>query len=544
MGKDMEKDRIMKYIRRWILLCAVTLPLGMVCVTSAGLPPGETISQWTWFDRAASVASVCILLTVVWGRKDRLPALAEAVQGALLILGGVEAVWGLRQVFGFTMSGHSLYALTGSFFNPGPYSGYLAMVLPVCLHGYLTADTRWKRRVCGAVMLPVLCVLPAGMSRSAWMAGAAGCLWVWVAGGRASGWIHAACEWFRKGSRWKMPVVAGTAVCVLALAAGLLFLLKPDSARGRLFLWRMSARAAMEQPWTGHGSGNFAAAYGEAQEAYFATGHYEPWEERVAGSPEYAFNEYLQVAVEHGWPVLLLVLVLTGFCLYRGARLGRHGICGGIVALAVFAFSSYPLQIPALTVTGIALLLAAVLRGSRKEWITVALAAGLCGGIRLERDLRMEEACRKWVHAWMLYHTGAYAVAEEAYRPLLPLLKGRGSFLFEYGHGLHKQGKYAEADSLLRQAALRSNDPMILNILGKNACLQGDYARAEQWLWRSVHRLPGRIYPYYLLAKLYALPEYRHPDKLEEMKRVVLTKEPKVMSTAIRQMRKEVEKLE
>ena len=233
MGKDMEKDRIMKHIRRWILLCAVTLPLGMVCVTSAGFPPGETISQWTWFDRAASVASVCILLTVVWGRKDRLPAPAEAVQGALLILGGVEAVWGLRQVFGFTMSGHSLYALTGSFFNPGPYSGYLAMVLPVCLHGYLTADTRWKRRVCGAVMLPVLCVLPAGMSRSAWMAGAAGCLWVWVAGGRASGWIHAACEWFRKGSRWKMPVVAGTAVCVLALAAS------------RLLVWDFTDRGVL-----------------------------------------------------------------------------------------------------------------------------------------------------------------------------------------------------------------------------------------------------------------------------------------------------------
>ena len=85
---------------------------------------------------------------------------------------------------------------------------------------------------------------------------------------------------------------------------------------------------------------------------------------------------------------------------------------------------------------------------------------------------------------------------------------------------------------------------MILNILGKNACLQGDYIQAERWLWKSVHRLPGRIYPYYLLAKLYALPEYRHPDKLERMKRVVLTKKPKVMSTAIRQMREEVEKLE
>lgn len=48
----------------------------------------------------------------------------------------------------------------------------------------------------------------------------------------------------------------------------------------------------------------------------------------------------------------------------------------------------------------------------------------------------------------------------------------------------------------------------------------------------------------YFYERFYALPDYHHPDKLEEMKRIVLTKEPKVMSTAIREMREEVEKLE
>ena len=52
--------------------------------------------------------------------------------------GGIEAVWGLRQLYGYAVSNHSLYVLTGSFFNPGPYSGYLAMILPVCLHQWLT----------------------------------------------------------------------------------------------------------------------------------------------------------------------------------------------------------------------------------------------------------------------------------------------------------------------------------------------------------------------------------------------------------------------
>ncbi len=533
----------MRHVVTLVLLFAVTLPLGMVLITSADLPPGETVSQWVWFDRTAPIAAVCIGLVMVSWRRKPLPALAEVLQGSLLILGGMEAVWGLRQVFGFAASGHSLYALTGSFFNPGPYSGYLAMVLPVCLHGYLTADGKWKRRLCGGVGLLVLCVLPAGMSRSAWIAGAAACLWVWMANGKAKRLHHIIYNKLWRGSVWKKTGISVAVLCVTVLLTGMLFVLKPDSASGRLFLWRMSARAAMEQPWTGHGSGNFAAAYGEAQEAYFAAGDYEPWEERVAGSPEYAFNEYLQVAVEQGGPVLTGLLALIAFCLYRGTRLGRHGICGSIVALSVFAFSSYPLQIPAIVVTGTALLVASVLKGSKAEWCVAAVAVGIYGGVRMNRDRCMEQACREWVQARVLYQTGAYAAAEEAYRPLYPLLKERGSFLFEYGHGLHRQGKYEAADSLLQQAARRSNDPMILNILGKNDQLQGDCEEAERWLVRAVHRLPGRIYPYYLLAKLYASDSCRDSARFEAMKQVVLTKEPKVMSTAIREMREEIKKI-
>lgn len=58
--------------------------------------------------------------------------------------GGIEAVWGLRQLYGYAVSNHSLYVLTGSFFNPGPYSGYLAMILPVCLHQWLTKRGRFS----------------------------------------------------------------------------------------------------------------------------------------------------------------------------------------------------------------------------------------------------------------------------------------------------------------------------------------------------------------------------------------------------------------
>jgi hypothetical protein len=41
----------------------------------------------------------------------------------------------------------------------------------------------------------------------------------------------------------------------------------------------------------------------------------------------------------------------------------------------------------------------------------------------------------------------------------------------------------------------------------------------------------------YLLAKLYAVPEYHHSRKMKRMIALVLTKEPKIYSTAIEEMR-------
>ncbi|WP_308760796.1 O-antigen ligase family protein [uncultured Bacteroides sp.] len=523
------------------ILCwvAVTVWLLPVCCVSARLPAGEVVGQWVWLDKVFLGTLPCILLALLAGRGRAFrTSFCSAVVCVVILLGGVQAVWGLRQLYGFTASGHSLYAMTGSFFNPGPYSGYLAMVLPVCLYQWLTGG-KAKRRVAGGVMLLILCVLPAGMSRSAWLAAGVSCLWVY---GCYAGWgIRFRLLWICHWQRVAMAVVGG--LCLLALGGWLLFALKPDSARGRLFMWKMACSAIAEKPFTGHGIGSFAAAYGDEQEHYFAAGDYALWEERVAGSPEYAFNEYLQAAVELGIPLAFCLLAVIIACLCVGIRKGRYGICGAVLSLMVFSFSSYPLQLPAFVVTFAGLLLACILGNNRWEWLGLAILAGGIGGIRLKDDLRTEQACREWMNAKVLYNAGGYQSAVKDYGRLYPLLKKRAAFLFEYGHGLHKQQEFEASNRILKEALQLSCDPMILNVIGKNYQQMGDCLSAEDWFIRSTHRLPGRIYPYYLLAKLYVEPSFRQPDKFEKMKRMVLTKEPKVQSTAIRQMREEVKKM-
>jgi MFS-type transporter involved in bile tolerance (Atg22 family) len=122
--------------------------------------------------------------------------------------------------------------------------------------------------------------------------------------------------------------------------------MKQDSADGRLLMWKVTVKAIAGQPLAGTGLGGFPAAYAEAQGGYFATGNATDREKRVAGCPEYAFNEYLQIGLEQGVGGLIVFVAWLGNMAYYGIRNRQQGAAGGVLALAVFAVSSYPLQLP------------------------------------------------------------------------------------------------------------------------------------------------------------------------------------------------------
>ena len=534
---------------QFLAVCAL---LSLVCVTTPELPAAETIGQWVWLGKVVLFSTGCIAITCllqIWGRTSwkqifSFPHFSAYVSWSLILFGGVGAIWGLRQLYGFSASGHFRYALTGSFFNPGPYAGYLAMVLPLYLHHFVRfRDWKWlitslkiERAAAGVVGVLILCVLPATMSRSAWVAALIGCGWVM--------YMHRdSRKWKLLWRRYKKRYVSwGIGIFLVLIVGGAgAFFLKPDSALGRLFLWKITCQAIANHPW-GCDKG-FAFAYGEAQEAYFSKGDYAEWEERVAGSPEYAFNEYLELTLTQGPAICIMLIVITFACLWAGTQFRRYGVCGAIVTLLVFSFSSYPMHLPAFIVAYVCLLLACGIGDIIAKPVILSACLIIWTGGFHGKWQREKDACRDWVNARILYHAGAYTAANAAYDKLYPQLREKGTFLFEYGHSLHKAGFYNESNKYLDKALVYCADPMILNVIGKNYQALRCYNWAEELLLASVHRLPGRIYPYYLLAKLYAEPEFLNREKFEEMKRIVLMKAPKIHSTAIEEMRREVEEI-
>lgn len=147
----------------------------------------------------------------------------------------------------------------------------------------------------------------------------------------------------------------GTQICVLGvLILGLLFassayFMKRDSADGRLLIGKITLRAIACNPWGEENGRTFSAIYGDAQERYFTDCEYSESEAWVAGTPDFAFNEYLQIAVEYGvWVSVLLVTVLLMLLKIAGSRKHLAGMGGCLVSLMIFACFSYPLHIPAI----------------------------------------------------------------------------------------------------------------------------------------------------------------------------------------------------
>ena len=359
---------------------------------------------------------------------------------SLILFGAIEAIWGLLQVYGYEPSNHSLYALTGSFYNPGPYSGFLAMCLPLALHEWLEGKRIWKHLALVAWVL-MLVVLPSGMSRSAWLAAL-------VASGYVLG-MHYRDRLYRF---LKFFWIGGLLLILLGVGA---YHWKKDSADGRLLMWKVAIQAVLEYPWQGVGWENVAGAYGDAQERYFASGVASEQEVHVAGAPEYVFNEYLQVAMAWGVPALCGILLLVGGCFCLGHRGRMFGVCGALLSLSVFSFSSYPFQFLEFIVAFGALLVACLIR-LRNVYLQVAVLIIGIGVCLYLYDYREEHPMRK-------AHT-----------------------MFNRAHSLHKAGEWEASTEILKETMRISSDAMILNIIGKNCQALGELQRSG-----------GMVYPFH-----------------------------------------------
>lgn len=461
---------------------------------------------------------------------------------ALLATAGYEAVLGLVQSYGGAGSNHALYAVTGTFYNPGPYGGFLAVCCPVLLYRL------WNRHsmspllfwISGAVFFTILTVLPMTMSRAAWLAAAIGCGAVCITG------AGPAIRTFADRHRTRFRILSTIGIAAVVAAAATLYLWKRDSADGRILIWKNTARMIGIHPLAGCGFGHFAGAYGESQADYFAENRHSVRETFVAGNPDDAFNEYLQIGAEGGiiGGILFLAAVCAGLRGLWRQRETTGGLFFGAVSLLLFAAASYPFSLTEFLLVGVFMLAASGGRQSGLRidsrltvilWILVAVP-GTAFLYLHERPRK--NAYREWRTDHLMYTMKLYEQVAESAAKQYAYLKQEPIFLYEYGHSLHFTGDYRLSNRILAEGIAVSSDPMFRNIMGNNYKASGDYKAAENCYRRAYLTEPNRIYPLYLLARLYR--DTGQTRKMEQACEQVLNFNEKITSPATREIKQEV----
>lgn len=450
----------------------------------------------------------------------------------LCVVGGYELWTGFMQLMGREASRHHLFDVTGTFFNPGPYAIFVAVVWAVSVawwyrHGEVFAGRgRWSRVGAWSVAaVAVFCfpVLVATWSRAAWVAVA----------------VAAACLLWKKHRRWVLGGM-GVAACVGVAA----YFLKQGSADGRLLMTMVAGRAWAGEWFCGHGLGGYAQAYGAAQEAFFTVRPGSPLSV-VAGSPEYAFNGVLGVGVEQGVLGAVPALVLGLWSLAVLCKRGEVSAYGWLVLLVSSLFS-YPFALwPFLSLAVAWVSLAVSLEAGTAEvrwWKRTAVWPVVAVGGWCVWNLSVDTARRVEAYGEFRRVRGIQDVAFlEDYRKKYEDLKAYPDFLFTFGTALREAGCYNESNAVLRQGTRVSCDPVFYTLMGNNYRDLGAMAEAESAYRKAFVMLPGRMYPLYRLMKLYEADGQM--QKAEEVARKIIAFRPKVDSPAVREMKNEAKKL-
>ncbi|MBO4958405.1 MAG: O-antigen ligase family protein [Butyricimonas sp.] len=469
-------------------------------------------------------------------RVIRAMRLANYVSFAVMFGGIYQSCLVLGQLLGYGISNHLRFVVTGSFFNPGPCGIFLAgvFVLAVAMmkkeYRKVGFNLMFVRYVTACVTFGVtLVALVPTMSRAGWIGALVGVMLLYR---------REVVAWGNTRRRW----VIGGGIVGMIVVLMLFYLLKKDSANGRLFIWQNTVSAYWKTPLFGVGIDGFERAFAEAQHDYFEKEKVLEQDNRhveMAGVVESAFNEPL---------ALFLLLgavggVLTAMVLFfKLQRLTAYSCVA--VALLVASFFSYTFYIPSIAIVflfAVAQLPDRRVRGGR--YVNV-LMFGIMGIVVLFFDFRefgRREAYRKWKNNAVYYTWEDYQSVVEEYGKLYPVLKNDFKFLFEYGHSLHKVGRYEESNIMLKRGIRHSADPMFWNIAGNNYLALKQYDQGMTAYLRAYYTCPNRVYPLYLLTKLEA--ERGDTTMMNYYGRILLGKRPKVPSLAVDEMKFEIRKM-
>lgn len=455
---------------------------------------------------------------------SQLPSFEKILILVLLIWTGHEVILGLLQILGIARSNHVLYTLTGTFDNPGPYGGFLAVMCPIFMSKYLQT----KNRVWRIASLVCLLILPITWSRAAFLAVA----------------VAIGCIFWKQYKKYVLYGVLGLMVLSIPL-----YLLKFDSANGRMVMAIISCVAIGQNLWLGSGINSYLSAYGLATDRFLATDSNMESYGQMVEVPGNAFCEILKIGVEQGMVGLLLwiaIAVLGGLILFKR----RSPLFYGLISLAVFSCFSYPFDLWEFRIL-IVLFACGISEDSvkwdlfrRKKERFIVIKHVVCAFLLIFAEMFVIGGLmdRREVRTTYKQMAGMTDVAFlKDYEQLFPMMNDDPQFLFDYAKALQNAKRWNESNYILMEGEKVSADPMFVLLQGNNYQSMGFYSLADNAYKKAWKRVPNRLYPIYKNMMMHwnignKEISVHYAEKLLDIK-------PKIESPATREMQQAAKKI-
>ena len=452
--------------------------------------------------------------------------------GCILVFGCYEAWLGISQMYGDKISRHYLFALTGNFLNPGPYSAYLMIgvvvglaalkeiqdkaiisaipkFMPIKVAECLKAIT-WKHLIMTTVTIMAM-VLPATMSRAAFLGVAVVALLIY----RDKYWRYRYIVWG-----------------VIALAGIAFYFFKQGSADGRMIIWKAALASWIDMPWLGVGIGGFYNAFAEGMSKLSV---YD-MDFSSAGVADYSYNILLKIVTEQGVVGGFLAISLTVVAVMNLSR-NSKSLFWGLVSLLVFAMFSYPFDLLPYKVIAVLIIAWSESIGDKRVFeigrIKMFLLSCFLCFTSLQAGKIADESYQIDWDCFMPIEYNSYYI-EEGYK-WLPLENENSRFLFSFGKKLRDEGRYNDSNAIFRQGTKCGADPMFYILMGNNYKEMKHFDLAEKSYYKAFAVMPNRLLPFYQLMVLYK--DSGDMKKATTMARRVIEMKPKIESRLTKEMK-------
>lgn len=251
--------------------------------------------------------------------------------------------YGYLQYFGILSTFHEDYSITGPFYNPAPYgalTSFFISIMITIVTGNFQKCYRYISLIFICLSIPALIL---SNSRAAWMACLITTTIIIVSKHKSK------IRNFSNLTRSILNIAIFSTFIILVLS---FYHLRPNSVKGRIFIWKIASKMIIDNPITGIGYNGIQANYMNYQYEYFRQERGTDTEKSLAGNVVSVYNEPIRIMIEYGLVGFILYVLIIYFVLFRTTTQSAVSLAAKMVILAyiIFGIFSYPNRIFSLQV--------------------------------------------------------------------------------------------------------------------------------------------------------------------------------------------------